>query len=555
LVRALAGETLGKERGDSRIDTAPLPVYLVWCPNQRDPEEDAVHRFLQRHAAKVIGVLSGFDRLVFRGTLRRLAYAAGLRSFLWDRRILFTEFPDYAKSLTDRLKQASLREAEEHGRPVVYLPSSRTSKEEVARKIAEKDGVEEGLIAVLSSVEPCTSFEVHRNRETKKRELRAKTTKCLHLYHYGIDPVFGFSGARIQTWFPFSIQVTVNGREWLARELDRAGIAGRREGNCFPFLEDVDRVQRIFDRQLRVYLPRLLDRVARRLNPDHGRMFRGAGLSYYWSVHQSEWATDVMFDAPASLAAIYPSIVRHAMNAIGSGEVMRFLGGKVGTNFQGQIVSDFKNRPEGVRVKHRVEGNSVKAYDKAGSILRVETTINDPSRLKVFRRKEGDRRGKPDWRPMRKGVADTWRRAELSQRANERYLDTLSAADTSRRVGDLFAQVSRRVRWKGRFLRALRPSDPLDKELFRLLGSGELALEGLRNRDVQRAIFPKATRDPIEKRRRSARATRLLRLLRAHALVRKVPRTHRYQVTDKGIEISAAVLATQAATMEQLAAA
>lgn len=514
-----------------------------------------MYRFLQRHADKVIGVLSGFDRLVFRGTLRRIAYAAGFKGFLDRKHVLLMDFPDFAQAATTRLKEASCRKAVEIGRPVVYLQSSRTSKEELARKIAERDGIDEGLIAVLSAVEPCTSFEIHRNRGEKKRELRAKHTKCLHLYHYAIDPFFGFLGARIQTWFPFSIQVTVNGREWLARELDRAGIAYRREGNCFPWVEEVEKVQRIFNHQLRVYLPRQLDRLARMLNPDHGRMFRGDRLAYYWSVHQSEWATDLMFDSPGSLSRIYPSLVHHAMNAIGSGEVMRFLGGKVGTNFQGQIVSDFKNRPEGVRVKHQVDANSVKAYDKAASILRVETTINDASRLKVFRRKEGDPDGRPDWRKMRKGVADTWRRAELSQRANERYLDTLTAADTSQRVGDLLAKVSRRVRWKGRSVRALRPSDPLDLELFRLLGSGQFALEGLRNRDVRKALHPRPTREKAETRRLSARATRLLRLLRAHGLVRKIPRTHRYQVTRKGREISAAVLASQAATVEQLAAA
>jgi hypothetical protein len=443
----------------------------------------------------------------------------------------------------------------ELGRPVEYLPSSRTSKEETARKIAERDGVTDGLIAVLSTVEPCTSFEIHRNRTEKKREIRAKRTKCLHLYHYSFHPVFGFSGARIQTWFPFSVQVTVNGREWLVRELDRAGVAYRREGNCLPWVEDVEKVQRLFDHQLRVYLPRKLDRLARMLNPDHGRMFRGDDLAYYWTVHQSEWATDVMFDSPASLATIYPSLVRHAMHAVGSGEVMRFLGGKVGTAFQGQIVSDFKDRPEGVRVKHRVEKNSVKLYDKAGSILRAETTINDPSRLKVFRRKQGDPRGEPDWRPMRKSVADTWRRARVSQRANERYLDTLAAADTSRRVGDLLAPVSRPRTWKGRRVRALRSSESPDIELFRLLASGEFALDGLRNRDVQQALYPKPTSDPGEKRRRSARATRLLRLLRAHGLIRKIPRSHRYRITPKGLELSAAVLASHAATLKQLSSA
>jgi len=514
-----------------------------------------VHRFLQRHASKVIGVLSGFDRLVFRGTLRKIAYSSGLKHFLDRKHVLLMDFPEFAQAATARLKEASCRQAVETDRPVEYLPSSRTSKEGIARKIAERDGIEDDLIAVLSTVEPCMSFEIHRNRSEKRREVRAKRAKCLHLYHYTIHPTFGFLGARIQTWFPFSIQITMNGREWLSRELDRRGIACHREGNCFPWVEDFDEVQRIFRQQLRVYLPRHLDRIARMLNPDHGRMFRGDGLAYYWSVHQSEWATDVTFDSPASLAAIYPALVRHAMNAIGSGDVMRFLGGKVGTAFKGQIVSDFKDRPEGVRVKHRVEKNSVKLYDKAGNILRTETTINDPSRLKVYRRKEGDPNGELDWRPMRKAVADLWRRAELSQDANDRYLETLSAADTSKRVGDLLAMVSHRKSWKGRRVRALRPTDPLDLELFRLLASGEFALDGLRNRDIQRTLYGKPAQDAAEKRRRSARATRLLRLLRAHGLIRKVPRSHRYRVSPRGIEISAAVIASQAATLQQLGAA
>lgn len=514
-----------------------------------------MHRFLQRHAEKVMGVLSGFDRLLLRGTLRRLSYVTGLDGFLGGHGILLKHFKEYATEISARLKQACLREAEELGRPIVYLPSSRTDKEKLAREIAERDGIEEGLIAVLTCVEPCMSYEIRRNRCTKHIELRAAQRKCLHCYQYRIDPLFGFLGARIQTWLPFTIQITLNGREWLSRGMEKAGIRFVREGNCFPWIEDVERAQRTLSRQTRLAWSRHLDRIARRLNPAHGRMFRGEGLSYYWSVYQSEWATDVMFDSASSLSGIYPALVRYAMTSIGSGDVMRFLGGKASSRFAGEVVSDFKNRPEGVRVKHRVRTNSVKVYDKAGSILRVETTINDPSRIKVYRPKEGDPDGPRSWRRMRKGIADAWRRAEVGQRANERYLDTLSGADTSQRVGEILSTVSRRVKWKGRPARALRPTDPIDFALFQLLADGRLALEGLRNGDIRKALYPRRTKSPAERRRRSGRATRLLRLLRAHGLVRKVPRTHRYLVTPKGNRVSAAVIAAQAATLEQLAAA
>ena len=114
-----------------------------------------------------------------------------------------------------------------------------------------------------------------------------------------------------------------------------------------------------------------------------GLVLEGRPLDAYWSAEQTEWATDVMFRDRAALAAVYPGLVRHGMLNLSCGDVMRFLGRKVpahgGANghFAGEAGSDLATRPEGVRLKHRVGANSVKVYDKQGSVLRVETTIND----------------------------------------------------------------------------------------------------------------------------------------------------------------------------------
>jgi len=90
------------------------------------------------------------------------------------------------------------------------------------------------LICVLTCVEPCKTYEIHRNREEKLLQLRLRLRKCKFLYHYWIDPQFGFMSARIQTWFPFSIQVCMNGREWLAHRMDEAGMDYQRYDNSFP---------------------------------------------------------------------------------------------------------------------------------------------------------------------------------------------------------------------------------------------------------------------------------------------------------------------------------
>src|SRR5205823_3435751 len=113
-------------------------------------------------------------------------------------------------------------------------------------------------------------------------------------------------------------------------------------------------------------------------------------------------------------------------------DVLRYLGkkltaqGGIRGDFRGEVTTDLKGRAEGMRLKHRLGRNWVKMYDKQGSVLRIETVINDAHDLKVYRPKEGDEQGQKAWRRMRKGVADLFRRAEVSQKANERYADSLA---------------------------------------------------------------------------------------------------------------------------------
>ena len=507
-------------------------------------------RFIARHSERIVGCLSGFDRLVFRGTLRRIAYRDGFGRFLNATGVLLKDFGAYVSGVTATVKAASAAVARECGRPVVYLPSLATNKEEVALEIARRDGVESGLIAVLQCVEPCLTFTVRGNRARQQLELVSELRKCLHSYHYVIDPTFGLMNARIQTWFPFNIQVCLNGREWLARDLERGGLLYRRWDNSFPWLDDVEKAQRLMDAQLRVDWGAILDGIAARLNPAHPEIFGAGPLGYYWSTYQSEWATDVMFRSPEALAEVFPAFVLHAMTSFNSPDVMRFLGRRVRHDFTGEVVSDFKDRVEGVRVKHRLGANSLKGYDKY-SILRIETTINDPTAFRVFRPKEGGPTDQRSWRTMRQGVADLYRRAEVSEAANRRYLDALSAVDTDRPLGELARGVCQTTTWKRHRVRALRPWSPDDLELMKAVSRGEFHLSGFRNRDLL-ALLETPDSDPKSRRRASARIGRKIRLLRAHGLVRKLGKTHRYVLTSKGNDLIPALLATQRVTLQQL---
>ena len=122
-----------------------------------------MNTFLQRHRASVMGMLQGFDRLRLRGTLRPLAYVGGMMGYLWSIGVLLKGFKEYAVSVTEQIRRTTERVAEAAQRPVEYLASSSVRKEHVAREIARRDGIDEGLICVLTCVEPCWSYQIRIN--------------------------------------------------------------------------------------------------------------------------------------------------------------------------------------------------------------------------------------------------------------------------------------------------------------------------------------------------------------------------------------------------------
>jgi hypothetical protein len=355
--------------------------------------------FLTKFVAVVRGVLHGFDRLFLCGTLRNLAHTRGLQHYLWAHRIPYKDFAAHSLQVTARLEEASLRQARQLGREIRYLNSAQHRKEDIAREIAARDRIRSGLICVLRSVDPCMSFQINKNHQTRKLEIHYRPRKCLHLYHYQIHPVFGFMHARIQTWFPFRVYVCLNGREWLARQLDQAKLHYVRRDNTFTWLEDVAQAQALFDQQLQANWPSLLGGLAEALNPAHAEIFAQYPGRYYWTVSDSEWASDVMFQSRAALEEIYPRLLRYALTTFGAVDVLRFLGqsvpasGKVPHHCRHEVSSNVKERLEGVRIKHWLNGNSLKLYDK-GSVLRVESLIRDPGDFKVYRAAEGIRRGR-----------------------------------------------------------------------------------------------------------------------------------------------------------------
>lgn len=509
-----------------------------------------MERFLKQHSSRIAGVVTGFDRLVFRGTWRSVSYLDGMDRFLASQRVLYKDFTTFAQRLTARVRAHAEALAGDTGRPLQYLPSSSTSKEDLARTIATRDGVTEGLICILACVEPCQSFSVRGDRQTHRLRLVSEERKCTHFYFYFLDRDFGLMYVRLQSWLPLSLQVGVNGREGLARQLARTGSRFTQRGNCV--LPDDFAQAATASAQLTTYpWERWLTRYAQLVNPWCAPA-TGVGTHYYWSVRASEFATDVIFATAADLQAIYPRLLQHAITHFQSADVLRFLGRVIPGRFQGEAHSTLVHRPEGVRIRHWIDENSIKMYDKADRVLRVEMTLNNPDRFKVLRRRPSD--GRRDWLPLRRGIADLARRADLGRAAAARYLEALSVVGDPIPSHRLLDPVSQRITRHGRPYRPLHPVSPHEAPLFASLLRGEFAIRGFDNAAIRHHLYPDTEADPVERRRSAARVTRHFRLLRAHRLIKKVGRTHYYRLTERGHQVMTTALGFRRTEIALLAA-
>ena len=499
-----------------------------------------MQQFIAKFEKDIQGALSGFDRVLFRGSLRRLTHSLGMKWYLSQNGILCKEYEDHVKKISHKVKKAALAPLLRQNLLVRHV-HGRDDKEALARAFAVEKGIRQGDVCALTAMELAPTFQ------HDKTDMAIRPRPCLTVYLYRIDPEFGWMHARIQTWFPFYVHVCINGREWLSRRMDREGLRYVRQDNCFPWVEDVARAQQLFGEQLEVNWTEQLQPFAQRLNPLHEEIFRNYPTQYYWTGFQCEWASDILF-RPGTLARLSPLLLQHGMLSFSSPDVLQFLGhrinasGRIPRSYNGELTAGFKSRASGDRVKYRIDGNSLKGYGKAstpaGDVFRVETLTQHVEVFRSFRPKEGGPEDDLQWRHMRRGVADMHRRAEVSQKANDRYWDALSTVDDSTRFSEFTRDLERPCQYRGRRVRALRLFQSDDHELLQAVNRGEFAINGLRNRDLQLLLYgPVASHAPLppkEKRRRSAAVSRKLRMLRAHGLIQKVSKTHRYLVTSHG---------------------
>jgi hypothetical protein len=310
--------------------------------------------------------------------------------------------------------------------------------------------------------------------------------------------------------------------------------------------------QQLLDAQVQTDYVQLLNTLVQPVQPLWQYLQEEVHTPYYWTCEQSEWANDALFRSRQDLAYWYPRWIQHAVQTLQCPDVLRFMGKARLPQGPAEVKIDLAPRVEGTRVKFWVGANSLKLYDKESQSLRPEHTINQPGKYKAFRTAENDPTAEPTWRPLRKGVADMAWRAEIGQAVNNRLLESLATVTDPQTLGVLLKPLGEPVLRDGqRRARALNPLTGQDGALIRLLAQGKYLVEGFRNADLREGLF-EATTDLADRRRQSAKTTRLLALLRAHGLIVKVPQSHRYQLSASGRRIATALHAAHETEVDRL---
>ena len=486
--------------------------------------------FTERHADKIRGALSCFDRVVLTGTLPDLCHADAMARFLGTRQIRLFDYPQWAAPFRDTIRTHAEQLAKGHGLTIEFIRRLKAfRKEERIKTLVAQRGDHPGLVHIFSAMEACPSYTPWHDKATGKTSLKSTDGKCLHYYFYFIDPALGLCYLRVPTWAPFRLQCSCNGHSVLARQLTRKGIAYTLLDNAFVDIADWARAQRLAEAWDVPRLHRQLDRLAATYCPVLGDFPAGV----HWSCMQVEYATDVVFARQAEFQPLYAALTQTAIHAVQPDQVATFLGRKLTGRYQDELGNDFSTRIQGTRIKHHMGPAALKLYDKFGLIARIECTGNDVTFFQHHRTVE-HRDGTTEFKlaPVRKSIYSLPVLRDLLGAATHRYLDFLAAIEDPRPGLRAVEKLATPVHEGERSYRGFNLFHGPDLDLFRTILRGEFAISGFQARQLRTHLGTLS----------GSQLSRLLKRLRTHGLIKKIGKRYKYYLTTLGRTVATTAL-------------
>lgn len=499
---------------------------------------------IEQNQEKINGIFSTFDRMIINGYILPLQNPRLFQFYLIQNNIKFVDFKEFAENQTSSLCNHIDNYIKENNITLQYLKSGKEDKQLLVKEALEKSNDKVGLIAAFSAVELCRTSTIQANHETKKLEPTIKSTKCKHYYLYYNDEQFGLMFLKIQTWFPYNVQIYINGREYCSKLFDKNNIKYEMFNNSFSYIEDFDKAQKLADNILNKKLSDSFDCIINKINNLLPNIKEKLNHSYYWCIDQCEFATDINFKNREDLNLFYKKLVEASFFTFSSEDIYSFFGrniSRIHTFTKGEIVSDLRHREQGYRIKFKINNNQIKMYDK-GNNLRIEVTINNPKDFKVMKEKEKiiDHQEivkEKVWVPMGKSISNLYRYVEISKSITKRYIEALPDIDLDTVPLKEIQNISTKKEVNGRNHSGFNILNKDTLKLFQIISNGKYLINGFTNKKIRKELFADS-----ETPQNINRTTRLLSKLKAHGIIKKVAGKNKYYLTTNGRKITNSVL-------------
>jgi hypothetical protein len=401
--------------------------------------------------------------------------------------------------------------------PVVHFKKGQR-KDDVAAEYRARFQGTEGVLFLGKAQEKVTIFRTEKRTDAAGKKyawIVKSATPVNQFYFYCVDEDFGPFFLKFSSYFPYNAKLCLNGHEYVKRQLAKEGIAFEALDNGVLSCANPRRLQQICDGLSAAKINALLRKWLAKLPHPYPAGDRKAGYRYDVSILQAEFSLTQVLDRPQTGRIFFEEVIRENLDIGRPDQVQLIFERRVTRRTPGR----FRTRvlTNGVVPSLHVDykNTKIKQYHKEGRALRTETTINDTRDFGIGKRLHN----LPALR-------------EIGFQANRRLLDVQRLSHDCTIGEAAFRQLNEPVTVAGQRASALRFADPLVQALFGALLVFRLLPRGFSNRELRdhwAALLGKAPQSITP-----GQMTYHLRRLRLHGLIARVPKSHRYRVTEQG---------------------
>jgi hypothetical protein len=476
----------------------------------------------------VVLEVESIDRMYLNAIVPRLQIVEGALRFIRQQRRAKVASTNAVEPMTRNFVEAIEQFVRQHQIPMVSFQKGQR-KDQLAAQMRVRFPLRDGVIFVGKAQEKCTVYRTEKRHNPKTKRAYAwivKSTALVnHYYFYCVDENFGPFFLKFCSYFPYNAKLCLNGHEYAKQQLEREHIAYQALDNGIRSCADPKRLQQICDALSAAKIDALLRKWLRRLPHPYPAADRAAGYRYQLSIWQIELSLTQVLDRPVSGRMFFEQVIRENLD-LGRPKQVQLIFDRSVTRatpgpFRTRVITD------GVIPSLHIDykGTRIKQYHKEGQALRTETTINNARDFYIG-----------------KSLHNLPALRKIGFQANRRVLQVQTITHDAILAEETLQQLQRPRMVEGQRVSALRLADPTVQALWNAVLMYDLLPAGFSNRQL-RTYLAQLLGQP-EEHLTQGRMSYHLRRLRLHGLIQRIPKTHRYRLTDFGLRT--AVFCTRA---------